>query len=408
MSSFKRNFFKIFAGSASGQIIAIVLLPILTRQVNPGIFGLYSISTIMVMILSPIFCLKLDHSLLSSNRKDKKIILRCGIAYSHIFFIITLIFLFLYEQLFNFSNLFWVILTCLSISSFTISQIIISYHMSIGEFNLAIKHRLFRTIFCLISQILLCFIFIPSVELLLIGYILTNIFSFLIFNKLSFFSTFYIPKINILKRVFIKEKNFTYYQTISDLFSTMSQYVMNFSMMYFSTTAVIGTYSMTTRIMQAPITLITSSIKEAFYYKIKKYKDSKIIKKELLKITFILITPAIIGSIIIYPFIPALFSILFGEEWKESGIYAQILLPWFIFLFINQPFTATANIIGIQRKVLFFDIFTLISRIISVLIGWLYFNNVYFTLAIFSFTGVIINILSMLMIFYYTKRVDKK
>ncbi|HHJ1253840.1 TPA: hypothetical protein ACQFL5_003494, partial [Proteus mirabilis] len=76
MSSFKRNFFKIFAGSASGQIIAIVLLPILTRQVNPGIFGLYSISTIMVMILSPIFCLKLDHSLLSSNRKDKKIILR--------------------------------------------------------------------------------------------------------------------------------------------------------------------------------------------------------------------------------------------------------------------------------------------------------------------------------------------
>lgn len=408
MSSFKRNFLKIFAGSASGQIIAIILLPILTRQVNPEIFGLYSISTIMVMMLSPIFCLKLDHSLLSSNRNDKIIILQCGIAYSHIFFIATFIFLFLYTKLFDFSNLFWVILTCLSISSFTISQIIISYHMSIGEFNLAIKHRLFRTIFCLISQISLCFLFIPGVEILLIGYILTNIFSFLIFNKLSFFSTFYIPSISVLKKIFIKEKNFTHYQTISDLFSTMSQYVMNFSMMYFSTTIVIGTYSMTTRVMQAPITLITSSIKEAFYYKIKQHKESKIIKKELLRITFILITPAIIGSLIIYPFIPTLFSILFGQEWRESGVYAQILLPWFIFLFINQPFTATANVIGIQRKILFFDIFTFISRIISVLIGWLYFKNIYFTLAIFSVTGVIINIMLMLMIFYYTKEVDDK
>ncbi|OKP08194.1 lipopolysaccharide biosynthesis protein [Xenorhabdus thuongxuanensis] len=399
MSSLKKNFLKIFTGSLSGQIIAVLFLPILSRIITPDVLGQYSISIILIMILSPLCCLKLDQALLASNEKDKHNILFSAIYISGIISLIIFFLSILIFYSFNFLYLEWYIYTILSLYTFTISQLTVSYSLSTGNFNTAVKHRFVRTVLCLFLQILISYYISATSNSLLIAYSVSNVISFIFFNNIhitSFLNYFSLREINLI----IKEKkNFTYYQTISEIFSMSSQYIVNLSMTIFSTAAIVGIYSMTTRTMQAPITLITSSVKEAFYYKIKRFQNKKSIRKELIKISIILLIPSLIISILIFKHLPFLFGFIFGNQWIESGVYAQILLPWFILLFINQPYSATANVIGIQNKILFLDIFSFFIRSVSIIISWILFDNIYTTLLIFSLTGILLNLWLIILVY---------
>ncbi|MDC9596809.1 lipopolysaccharide biosynthesis protein [Xenorhabdus anantnagensis] len=398
MPSFKKNFLKIFTGSVSGQIIAILLLPILSRIITPDALGQYSISIILIMILSPLCCLKLDQALLTSNKEDKQNIFFSAIYISSIISLIIFFISIVAFYIFNFLYFEWYIYTTLSLYTFTVSQLTVSYSLSTGNFSTAVKHRFVRTTLCLFLQIGISYISSIS-NSLLIAYIISNLISIIFFKNIhitSLTSYFSPRKISFI----IKEnKNFTYYQTISELFSMSSQYIVNLSMAVFSTSAVIGMYSMTTRTMQAPITLITSSVKEAFYYKIKKIKDKKNIRKELIKISAFLLIPSLIISITTFKHLPFLFGFIFGNQWTESGVYAQILLPWFILLFINQPYSAAANIIGIQKKILFIDIFSFLIRSASIIISWVMFDSIYTTLLVFSFTGILLNLWLIILVY---------
>ncbi|WP_170106601.1 lipopolysaccharide biosynthesis protein [Photobacterium leiognathi] len=385
-------------GSASAQLITIAMLPILSRIIDPKILGQYSISTISVMILYPIFCGRMDQALLASENDNKNELLNAGLRFNLIFIVLSIVIIILLSFIIDQKYIFSILLTLFAISSFSISQLISSHSLSEGDFGCASKHRFIRTTTTILIQIVLCY-FSTNLYSMLISYISANLISVLFFNSITDKKLVIYVEFNSFKKIIKRKKDFILYQNISYAFSMASQYIMNYSFVYFSNTITLGLYSMMTRVMQAPITLVSSSIKDAFYYKAKKISNRKLLRKELIKITFTLLTLSLIVSIIFFNHLPYLFESLFGIEWKEAGVYAQILTPWFILMFLNQPYSAVANIIGIQKVIMKFDILSFLMRLIVIVSSWLIYNDVYITLYAFSVLGVLLNISLMYLIY---------
>jgi O-antigen/teichoic acid export membrane protein len=113
---------------------------------------------------------------------------------------------------------------------------------------------------------------------------------------------------------------------------------------------VLGFYSMTLRVLKAPAGLIGSSMGQVFYQKASdtynKNGDLKsVVKNTMIKLA--LISLPIFTLLIIFG--SDLFAFVFGERWRESGVYAQILSPWIFLNFITSPISQVPLIVNKQK-----------------------------------------------------------
>ncbi len=65
---------------------------------------------------------------------------------------------------------------------------------------------------------------------------------------------------------------------------------------------------------------------------------------------------------------PDLFALVFGEPWREAGVYARILSPWLCAMTIAVPLTRLFDVTEKQRSDLAFSLFLLTAQIVAILI----------------------------------------
>jgi O-antigen/teichoic acid export membrane protein len=162
-----------------------------------------------------------------------------------------------------------------------------------------------------------------------------------------------------------------------------------------------GLYGLTLRILQAPLTLIGSSFSIVFYKEV----SEKVAKNE--KIDKLLRTTISTLALISFPIFltimivgPSLFAFVFGEEWREAGVYARIMSPWLFVNFISSPVSHLPVILNRQRQFFLLSLAGNILVVLSLLAGSLIFKDVKIGFALISATQVIF--LSG-MIFYFLR-----
>ena len=101
----------------------------------------------------------------------------------------------------------------------------------------------------------------------------------------------------------------------------------------------------------------------------------------------------------------SIFHFVFGSSWGEAGIYAAILSPWLFIGFINPPSMINFYILKLNHIQLIMQVFLLIFRILAIYIGYAIYSNVYYSIALFSLAGVIINLVMIVYIYYKLKKV---
>ena len=69
-----------------------------------------------------------------------------------------------------------------------------------------------------------------------------------------------------------------------------------------------------------------------------------------------------------------LFSVVFGAEWYEAGIFAQILALWMLIVFFTNPISTLVSVLEIQEFGLMIDILIFILRQVTLTIGGIYGN----------------------------------
>ena len=172
------------------------------------------------------------------------------------------------------------------------------------------------------------------------------------------------------------------FQSILDTFQIQG---ITYLMAFFFSNTIIGLYAMTLRILQAPLWFIISSITQVFYQKATELfnqgVDIKPLILETIKKTVVIALVLIIGVMI---FGPAAFALIFGEEWREAGIYARILAPWIFLDFVRIPISQVPIIVGKQKKQLSLSLISNLIVILSMLIAGLVLQEIRIGLILLS------------------------
>jgi O-antigen/teichoic acid export membrane protein len=198
--------------------------------------------------------------------------------------------------------------------------------------------------------------------------------------------------------------NFPKYQSLTVFLNSMSQSlpIFLFSSLYSAEMA--GFYALSVQILQAPISLIGASTREVYYQRASRmYVEGKDIFNLYWKTTLGLFKIFIIPFLIIFLFGDNIFSILFGNNWTQAGSMSQILIFWFLFLFINTPSIVTFNILHLQKIQLNLEIVSILLRFLSIYIGWYFFNDQVISLVFFTIMSIAINFFAIGFIYYKLK-----
>jgi cbb3-type cytochrome oxidase maturation protein len=202
----------------------------------------------------------------------------------------------------------------------------------------------------------------------------------------------------------IKYKDFPRINSIHAFIDSLQTSGIVFLISSFFGNVILGFYSFTMRILQAPFGLIGSAFSQVFIQKASETYNNggdlqSLVKKTMIRLSLI----ALPILIILVFFAPDIFTLIFGNNWREAGVYAQILSPWFFLNFISSPVSQVPLILDKQKYAFYIGIWYNLSILSSMLIGYLT-GNIYHSLYAMSIIGS----LNLLFYIYWIFKISKK
>lgn len=147
--------------------------------------------------------------------------------------------------------------------------------------------------------------------------------------------------------------------------------------------AITGLYALTRRTLSLPMLLVGGQLRKVFYAYAADEKRGGDLQGLTRSVFVTLVQIALPAAIILGVSAPELFDFVFGEQWHESGVYAQWLCPWLFIVFICAPLTRIPIIFEKQGKELIFQIVLLAMRALALVVGGMV-QSVTITFALFG------------------------
>ena len=164
--------------------------------------------------------------------------------------------------------------------------------------------------------------------------------------------------------------NFPKYLIVAHGFNTASgQMPVLLLSALFNTTAA-GFFTLTQRVMAAPMSLIASALGDVFRQEasqayIHQGNCEEIYKKTFKRLLLISVAP----FAIFFYVAPEFFAWAFGEQWRTAGEYARILTPMAFMQFITSPLSSMFMIAEKQWLDLAWQIFLFVLVVVSFVVG---------------------------------------
>jgi O-antigen/teichoic acid export membrane protein len=170
----------------------------------------------------------------------------------------------------------------------------------------------------------------------------------------------------------IKEhKNFPMYSLPSEFVNRLTNQLPVFMLSAYAGPAVVGVYNLCVRMLGLPIQLIGSAITRVFQQKATEdYNKLGNFENVFVKTFKTLSLVALPALLIILILGPRLFAFTFGEEWRESGVFAQILIFMFVLKLIVSPLSYAYYIKNRLREDVIIHLYVLISMAIIFIVGF--------------------------------------
>lgn len=170
----------------------------------------------------------------------------------------------------------------------------------------------------------------------------------------------------------VKEyKSFPIYSLPSEFVNRLTNQLPVFMLSAYAGPAVVGIYNLCIRMLGIPVQLIGGAIGQVFQQKaVVDYNTQGSFKNVFVKTFKTLSLVALPGLLVIIFFGPQLFAFAFGEEWRESGVFAQILIFMFVLKLIISPLSYAYYIKNRLREDMIIHLYVLISMEIIFAVGF--------------------------------------
>ena len=393
-SGFSKSLITLLTGTTLAQGITLLISPILSRLFNPHDFGVFGTFLSIVSAIALIASLRYEIAIVLPKKEDVAINLLALAALltliiSTLSFIGVLLFKYFYQG-YEFLDqdlkflLYFIPVLILFIGFY---QILNNYANRLKKYRSIVNYRVSNSLVSSSVNIAMGGMKFGSIGLL-VGAILGNGISVVIFFK-EMYKDIKEQSGYISKRK-MKEIAFSYrefplvnsFQSISDMLQING---IIYFIIYFFNSFIIGSFSYALRILQAPMNLLGSAMAQIFYQQASELKNNGENLKDIVKKT--MIKSALTGLPIFLTIIffgPQLFAFVFGETWREAGVYARILSPMLFFDFIRSPVSQVPLIIGRQKRLFSISLIGNFILIISMLYGGIFVHDIVKGLLMFT------------------------
>lgn len=412
--SFRNDFATLTMGRVVGQIIPVIITPVLTRMYTPEDFGVFAIFIALVTMISLISTgrYNLAITLPKELKKATELLLICLIGVISVSLFSFLMFFTFQGSLLDLLALqeeilliFFVPLGILIVASI---ESVYYWLLRKREYYFLSKNFIIQTTVINLLKLGFAFFYWGWLGLVL-AYILGTLLSLMLLvgrflRKSNFFA--FIKEVNVkdLLEVAKEYKKFPLFSMPADGINSFARELPNMLLNSLFGTDIAGFYSLTQRILRLPITFIASAMTDVYRERASAdFREKGDCRKIFLATLKYLTLFSIIPFILIFLFAPALTPIILGEQWTEVGNYIRILTPLFFFKFIASPLSSTLYINQKQKYFLLCQIGFLLCTIGSFYVGGVI-GDEYTALLIFSLSYAVMYIISIFLGYKFTKR----
>jgi O-antigen/teichoic acid export membrane protein len=111
-----------------------------------------------------------------------------------------------------------------------------------------------------------------------------------------------------------------------------------------------GLFALTQRVLSAPVSLIAASILEVFKREsVREFEERGNCSGTYTRTFKALLALGTIPALTLLLFAPALFSLVFGENWRAAGELARLMAPLFLLNFVASPLSYVFFVAGRQK-----------------------------------------------------------
>lgn len=199
-------------------------------------------------------------------------------------------------------------------------------------------------------------------------------------------------------------KNYPFYSLPSEFINRLTNQLPVFMLSAFAGPAIVGVYNLCVRMLGLPIQLIGSSIARVFKQRAAAdYNEKGDFRNVFVKTMKTLMAISIVPLIVILIFGPDIFSLAFGENWREAGVFAQILIFMFMMKLITAPLAYSYFIVDRLKEDLYNHIYMLVSSLSIFYFGFKLTDDYKIIIAVFSLNYVLIYLWIIFRAYYFTK-----
>jgi O-antigen/teichoic acid export membrane protein len=411
-NGFIRNSFTLTMGTAISQGVPIILSPVLTRLFLPEEFGLFAIVSSITVIISVISTGKYETVIvIAKEKKDAVNLVSLSLLLSLAVSVISLIlFLFFSDVLIKAlhqTRLKNWIFVCPAIS-FLISVYlcynewcirnsqfaILSFNKVINSSSISLSNVLFGLAGLTTGGLIFGEVMGRTITAITCVYHVTR-------KELNEFRAITLSRMFFLAKKYIDCPKFI---LPGQFLNTFGGQVIVLLIAAFFGDRQVGYYSMTILVIYVPTTIISTAVRDVFKQRATlEYKLKNNCIEIFRKITLVIAVFSFFIFGILFFILPALFSFVFGEEWRVAGEYARILCPMVFISFVSESVFGVFIIAEKMKAVLIWQATYFFVNVASLVIGYYVFKDIKMALICFMIGKSFVHLLGLFMSYRFAK-----
>lgn len=156
---------------------------------------------------------------------------------------------------------------------------------------------------------------------------------------------------------------------------------------------VVGFFALAIRMLQLPMTFIGSALSQVYFGNASAARQDDAKLSRITEDVFVaLATMVMLPACVLAVLGDEAFALVFGAEWTEAGIYAQIMAPWLFFWAVSSPLASMFVVKERQGSASMIHVAVFIARLVPLIIGGVY-GSMYVAIALFSVAGSLVYLL---------------
>ncbi len=151
---------------------------------------------------------------------------------------------------------------------------------------------------------------------------------------------------------------------------------------------VVGMYAVGMRVLKTPMKLVSGAVSQVFYRHAVETRHTGKLSLVVTGLYQHLLALAVVPCLVLMLTGQELFGFIFGGQWRDAGLYAQILAPWAAIWFASSPLSVVYSALEQQEREPLIQAIILGSRAGALTVGGLLGSPVV-AITLFSVTGLL-------------------